>query len=200
MVVVGSLVFYEEPEVSAHSSTETFVALKCWLDNWRWSNVPFYIRTGKKMPKRLAQIVINFHRVPVDIFPVARGYEHSHSLVIELNPNDRLSLSLMAKVPGDEQQLKPVELGLDFSEHFGINTREAYERLISDVIKNDLTLFVRQDEVAIAWRWIDEVIGHWQKDPDSLEFYDAYSWGPLGANSFLSEDKIQWNERIIIRQ
>ena len=192
-----SVSFYEERNVASDSTTETFVALKCWIDNWRWSGVPFYLRTGKKMPKRLAEIVIYFRSTPVDIFPIARGYEQSHALVIELNPNDRLSLFLMAKTPGDEPVLKPVELSLDFNAHFGVKPRDAYERLLSDVIKADLTLFLRHDEVSYAWQWVDEILQHWQHMPETLQFYDCNSWGPIGGDNFLNRDGYLWAERLL---
>lgn len=187
-----TLGYREETNVANDSNTETFVALKCWVDNWRWSNIPFYIRTGKRMPKRLTQIVIYFRSVPITIFPIAKGHEQTQALIIGLNPKNTVSLQLMVKTPGNQQVLRPVKLSLDFNEHFGLKSQSAYERLIGDIIQNDLTLFLRHDEVILAWQWVDKIIQSWQKIPDQIEFYDSHSWGPSNDYDFIRRGGYQW--------
>ena len=186
--------YREEDNVDSNSETETFVALKCHIDNWRWAGVPFFLRTGKRMQQRLGQIVIHFRNVPCPLFPVTGEGHTENRLVIGLNPQDVVSLNMMAKVPGDSQELAPVQLNLEFSEYFGIRTRDAYERLLNDVIKGDLTLFVRDDEVEAAWNWVEKIINGWKSFDAPLLTYPSSGWGP--KESHFHQEGYEWKEML----
>jgi glucose-6-phosphate 1-dehydrogenase len=177
----------------AQSSTETFVALKLEIDNWRWSNVPFYVRTGKRLPAKHSEIVIEFQDVPHSIFP-AQSYEvQSNRLTIRLQPDEGVELSLMAKEPGPGGfDLRPVSLDLSFEETFGIRYPDAYERLLMEVLRGNPALFMRRDEVEAAWHFIDSMIEGWESSRQKVESYVAGSWGPTGSSSLLDRDGRSW--------
>lgn len=158
------------------SNTETFVALKVFIDNWRWKNTPIYLRTGKRMKKRYSDIVINFKELPHNIFGKS---EHPlcNKLIIRLQPEERIDLVQLSKVPGPGgYRFKPISLKLDFLDSFHKRMPEAYERLIIDVIRGDQTLFMRYDELAAAWTWIESIKENWNETP--LHFYESGTWGP----------------------
>ncbi|MCP5144106.1 MAG: glucose-6-phosphate dehydrogenase [Gammaproteobacteria bacterium] len=186
--------YLEESGVPEHSGTETFVALKTWINNWRWSGVPFYLRTGKRMQQRLAEIVINFHNIPHSIFPQGSSPLQGNRLVIELQPEEGLKLYLMAKRPGDKLTLKPVYLNLDFSDHFPEEPMDAYERLLTDVLRGRLTLFMRRDELDAAWAWCDPILQGWEAIGDKPKPYAAGTWGPAAASALVAKDGSVWHE------
>jgi glucose-6-phosphate 1-dehydrogenase len=186
--------YLEEPGIAPDSGTETFVALKAEVNNWRWSGVPFYLRTGKRLQTRTAEIVINFRNVPHSIFPASPSGTRGNRLVIQLQPEEGLKLYLMAKLPGDDMKLKPVRLDLDFSEHFRTRSMDAYERLLMDVIRGRLTLFMRHDELEAAWRWIDPILDGWQTTGERPKPYIAGSWGPAASSALVGRDGIAWHE------
>lgn len=184
--------YLEEPGVAPESRTETFLALKAEIDTWRWAGVPFYLRTGKRMQERLAEIVVNFREVPHSIF--GAHATRPNRLVIRLQPNESVRLYLMAKEPGDQMKLAPVYLDLDFRESFHTRAPEPYERLLKDVIRGDLSLFVRADELRTAWKWVEPILDAWENSPDGPKSYTAGTWGPAASSALLSRDGLCWHE------
>lgn len=184
--------YLDEPGVAGGSRTETFVALKTEISSWRWAGVPFYLRTGKRMSDRLAEIVVNFRKVPHSIF--GRQAMSPNRLVIRLQPDENVRLYLMAKQPGDQMRLSPVFLDLDFKEVFHSRAPEAYERLLMDVIRGDLSLFVRRDEQAAAWHWVEPIMDAWENSNEGPKPYTAGSWGPAASSALLSRDGLCWHE------
>ena len=185
-------------EVGRESSTETFVALKAHIDNWRWKGVPFYLRTGKRMPKRDTEIFIQFRDVPYSIFASRGATTKPNKLIIGLQPEETISLHLMAKTPGlDRQGVRlreiPLDIGLAnaFSEY---RRRIAYERLLLDLIEGDPTLFVRRDEVEAQWMWIDRIRAAWAEKGMTPRPYAAGTWGPSAAIALTERDGISWHE------
>jgi glucose-6-phosphate 1-dehydrogenase len=187
--VVGYL---DEVKVPADSACETFVALRTEVQNWRWAGVPFYLRTGKRLGARDAQIVINFRPVPHPIFP---GTTRANKLVIKLQPEDGLELQLLAaKGGGSNELLSPVSLDLDFDKAFASQRVGAYERLLLDAIAGRLNLFVRSDEQEQAWAWVMPVLQAWANDPAGPRPYAAGSWGPAAASALVARDGCAWAE------
>ena len=190
--------YRDEPGVSPTSHTETFVALRTEIANWRWAGVPFYIRTGKRMAAREAHIEIHFRPTPHDIFASPVG--QANKLVIHLQPKDGLELHLLATAqskrgPGaGAQTLAPVHLDLDFDKRFGSERVGAYERLLLDVLDGRLNLFVRADEQEEAWRWVEPILQHWASDPIGPRPYNAGSWGPSAASAMIARDGHCWSE------
>ncbi len=191
--------YREEPGVAAGSQTETFVALRAEIANWRWAGVPFYIRTGKRLAARDAHIVVNFRPAPHAIFDTPLGA--ANRLVIHLQPRDGLALHLMAQGQDQRQSartvgqtLTPVQLDLDFDKRFGAERVGAYERLLLDVIDGRLNLFVRSDEQEAAWRWVEPLLDHWQGDGRGLRPYAAGTWGPSAASAMIARDGHCWSE------
>ena len=193
--VVG---YRDEPGVNPASHTETFVALRTEIANWRWAGVPFYIRTGKRMAAREAHIEINFRPTPHDIFATPIG--QANKLVIHLQPKDGLELHLLATAqskrgPGaGAQTLAPVHLDLDFDKRFGSERVGAYERLLLDVLDGRLNLFVRADEQEEAWRWVEPILRHWAADPVGPRPYHAGTWGPSASSAMIARDGFCWGE------
>ncbi len=188
--------YREEEGVAANSTTETFVALRAEIQNWRWAGVPFFLRTGKRLAQRTADIVVNFRAVPHPIFAGPAGYQNR--LVIRLQPEDSIELDLLAKASNrsksEQGRLVPVSLNLDFKEAFGTQTIEAYERLLRKVLAGRLDLFVRFDEQQAAWRYVAPIIEAWSSDPESLRMYNAGSWGPPASSGLLARDGAAWPE------
>ncbi|OYD60650.1 UNVERIFIED_ORG: glucose-6-phosphate 1-dehydrogenase [Burkholderia sp. CF145] len=181
--------YLDEPDIRADSRTETFVALKVELNNWRWAGVPFYLYTGKRLQSRVAEIVVNFRDVPHSVFGSSATAGRGNRLVIRLQPDESLKLYLMTKAPGDEMSVRPVSLNLEFSSAFSTRRRDAYERLLLDVIRGRLTLFMRGDELDAAWQWIDPVIGAW-REQDPPEPYAAGGAGPDAALALVGEGSV----------
>ena len=189
--------YQDEVKVPAGSHCETFVALRTEVQNWRWAGVPFYLRTGKRLAARDAQIVVNFRPVPHPIFP---GANRANRLVIKLQPEDGLELHLMAaKGTGVGDQLAPVSLDLDFDKAFPSERVGAYERLLLDAIAGRLNLFVRSDEQEQAWRWVEPVLHHWAQENEQNggpRGYAAGSWGPAAASALVARDGFAWSEEL----
>lgn len=186
--------YLDEKDIPPNSSTETYVAIRAELNNWRWSGVPFYLRTGKRMTERVAEIVVNFRAVPHSIFPSTGADLLGNRLVIQLQPEEELRLFMMAKVPGDTLNLKPVGLNLDFSEQFKQRPMEAYERLLLDAIRGNLTLFMRRDELDAAWTWCEPILNGWQSSDQAPKLYSAGSWGPAASSALVGRDAAAWRE------
>jgi glucose-6-phosphate 1-dehydrogenase len=190
--------YLEEKGVSPSSSTETFVALRTEIANWRWAGVPFYIRTGKRMASSEAHIEINFRPTPHAIYQSPMG--QVNSLVIHLQPKDGLELHLFAQGQSKRNQggasntLSPVHLDLDFDKRFGSHRVGAYERLLLDVLDGRLNLFVRSDEQEEAWRWVEPILNHWQQDTAGPRPYAAGTWGPSASSAMIARDGFCWSE------
>jgi glucose-6-phosphate 1-dehydrogenase len=186
---------YTDETGGGRSSTETFAALCAYVDNWRWAGVPFYLRTGKRMPERVSRIAIQFRPVPHSIFGSRQLV--ANRLLIELQPQEEISLLLMNKTPSLEHggmQLKPLALNLSLTDAFSDNRRRriAYERLLLEALKNDQTLFVRRDESEAAWSWIDGVQEAWRQQGQAPGSYVAGSWGPSAAQALTERNGHRW--------
>lgn len=191
--------YKEEPGVNPQSHTETFVALRTEIANWRWAGVPFYIRTGKRLAGRDARIVVNFRPTPHAIFN--SNIDVANRLVINLQPKDGLELHLLAQGqtnrqsrPAAAQSLAPVQLDLDFDKRFGSERVGAYERLLLDVIDGRLNLFVRSDEQEEAWRWVEPILDYWANDAQGPRPYAAGTWGPSASSAMIARDGFCWSE------
>ncbi|HVW68573.1 MAG TPA: glucose-6-phosphate dehydrogenase [Steroidobacteraceae bacterium] len=189
--------YLDESGVAADSTTETFVALKAEIDTWRWAGVPFYLRTGKRLQERITEIAVTFEDVPHSIFDGA-GAKGSvaNRLVIRLQPQESITLTILAKVPGETMRLKPVDLSLDLAGTFKEQRLDAYERLLMDVVKGNLTLFMRRDELDAAWRWIDPIREGWAQHDGRIKSYVAGSWGPAASSALISRDGFAWHDEI----
>jgi glucose-6-phosphate 1-dehydrogenase len=185
-------------ELGKGSTTETFVAIKAHIDNWRWKGVPFYLRTGKRMPRRKTEIVVQFRSVPHSIFAGKAARSEPNRLIIGIQPEENITLSLMAKVPGLDREglrLRPVPLDIAMDDAFaGPMKRIAYERLLLDLIEGDQTLFVRRDEVEAQWDWIDAIRASWAEHGVTPNSYTAGSWGPSAAIALAERDGVTWHE------
>jgi glucose-6-phosphate 1-dehydrogenase len=189
--------YRDEPGAPQYSKTETFVAMKAEIDTWRWAGVPFYLRTGKRMADRLAEIVVRFKPIPHSIFNQPTSSFQPNSLVIRLQPDEGLSMNLMAKTPGDSMRLKQAELELDFREQFKAPRMEAYERLLLDVLRGQLTLFMRGDELEAAWEWVEPILDHWEQDDTTPAPYSSGTWGPAASSALIGRDGLQWREEAL---
>lgn len=186
-------------ELGRESRTETFVALRAHVDNWRWSDVPFYLRTGKRLPSRSTEIYLQFRKVPYSIFGGRAATDmRPNALLIRLQPEERIELDLMAKTPGLDRhglRLSQVGLDLDFHEEFAsARKRIAYERLYLDAIEGNGTLFVRRDETEAAWRWVDAIADGWRANDLAPKPYPAGTWGPGAAVSLIERHGHSWHE------
>ena len=179
---------------SDSTSTETFVALKLEIDNWRWSNVPFYLRTGKRLKSKHSEIVLQFQDVPHSIFSEQKYDISPNRLSIRLQPDEGVKLDIMAKEPGPGGfDLRPVSLDLSFEETFDLRYPDAYERLLMEVLRGNPALFMRRDEVETAWLWIDQIIAGWEESRHKVEDYVAGSWGPAASSMLLDRDGRAWH-------
>jgi glucose-6-phosphate 1-dehydrogenase len=187
--------YIDEEGVPADSTTETFVALKAEIDTWRWAGVPFYLRTGKRLQERVTEIAITFEDVPHSIFE-DNSDPSPNQLLIRLQPQESITLTILAKMPGEIMRLKPVNLSLDLAGSFKEKPVDAYERLIMDVVKGNLTLFMRRDELDAAWRWIDPIREGWVRHDERIKSYVAGSWGPAASSALISRDGFAWHDEL----
>jgi glucose-6-phosphate 1-dehydrogenase len=188
--------YRSEPDVALDSNTETFVAIKLLIDNWRWAGVPFYLRTGKRLARRATEIVIQFRRTPFVLFrnTSVRNLE-TNRLVIHIQPDEGISLSFGAKVPGSIMRLGLVNMDFDYSSYFGIEHNTGYERLLRDCMAGDQTLFQRADMVEAGWSVIQPVLDLWHAlPPRGFPNYSSGSWGPPEAEELLQRDGHVWRE------
>ncbi|POR49543.1 glucose-6-phosphate dehydrogenase [Bosea psychrotolerans] len=187
-------------ELGYASNTETFVAIRCEIDNWRWAGVPIYLRTGKRMAQRYSEIAVTFKPVPHSIFGGGSCDRlDANRLVIRLQPNDGVQLQLMMKVPGSGRlKVVPRQLDLRYSTAFDERTPDAYERLLTDVIRGDQTLFMHRDEVEQAWAWVDPIIAGWQDYSLHPHRYTAGSWGPSQAIGLIEREGRSWADPDLI--
>ena len=184
--------YRQEQNVKPDSQTETFAALRLYIDNWRWADVPIYMRVGKRLPKSATEISIHFKKAPAVLFN--RGLSDQNVLVIRIQPDEGISLQIHAKVPGTSFRVEPVKMDFHYGTSFGKASPEAYERLLLDAMSGDATLFARRDEVEEAWAFIDIIEDAWaaKKDAPDLFFYSAGSWGPEEADDLLARDGRAW--------
>jgi glucose-6-phosphate 1-dehydrogenase len=189
--------YQNEAGVPPSSRTETFVAIRAEINNWRWAGVPFYLRTGKRMASRSAEITINFKPIPYSIFGQSQGPMRSNRLVISLQPEESVELFMKAKEPGEGIRLSDVALNLDFTQASSQRRVESYERLLIDALHGDLTLFVRDDELSAAWAWVDPIMDAWKNDSEGLKSYIAGSWGPVAASYLLAQNDAAWGEEYV---
>jgi glucose-6-phosphate 1-dehydrogenase len=186
--------YRQEPRVKPDSTTETFVALRFTLDNWRWAGVPFYLRSGKCLPTRVSEIAIQFRQVPQILFRAAAqtGIE-PNILVLRIQPDEGATLTMASKTPGLQGDLQTVEMDFHYGTSFGGPSPEAYERLLHDVMLGDQTLFMRADEVEAAWGLMTPLLEHWEAHKvEALPTYAAGTWGPPEADALLAADGYQW--------
>ena len=180
---------------STTSKTETFVALKAEIANWRWAGVPFYLRTGKRLPTRVSEIVVTFKPIPHSVFDGLAGPITPNRLVIRLQPDEGVMLWLMIKDPGPGgMRLSYVPLDMSFADTFEVRNPDAYERLIMDVVRGSQTLFMRRDEVEAAWEWIDPILDAWGASSEQPKSYTAGTWGPSAAVALIERDGRTWYE------
>ncbi|HHG90327.1 MAG TPA: glucose-6-phosphate dehydrogenase [Devosia sp.] len=185
----------ELPDDKKGSHTETFVAIKAEVENWRWAGVPFYIRTGKRLATRMSEIVIQFSQIPHSMFTRAQGAPQANKLVIRLQPDEGVKLFMMIKDPGPGgMRLREVNLNLSFAEEFEQRTPDAYERLLLDIIRGNQTLFMRRDELEAAWKWVDPIRQAWDEAPEPPQPYTAGTWGPTGSIALIERDGRTWHE------
>ncbi|MFM6985669.1 MAG: glucose-6-phosphate dehydrogenase [Hydrogenophaga sp.] len=190
----GAAVGYlQEENIPPDTTTETFVALKAHINNWRWANVPFFLRTGKRMAARQSEIVIEFADLPFTIFNDS-PHRSVNRLMIRLQPEEHIQLQMMAKEPGSGMKLRPVKLDLDLQTAFAERRAEAYERLLIDVIKGRLTHFMRRDELEAAWAWVEPIIDGWQQLGEKPRPYTAGSWGPAASSALMAREGSSWVE------
>ena len=185
--------YREEHGVAPDSATETFVALKCFIDNWRWEGTPFYIRTGKRLPKRSTEIAIRFRVAPHRIFTrdASEGLE-ANELVIRIQPDEGISLTFGAKVPIQGLRIRSVNMDFGYGESFMVDAPDSYETLILDALRGDATLFTRRDEVEQQWAFVDPILAGWHDDRQELAMYAAGTWGPEQAEELIARDGRTW--------
>jgi glucose-6-phosphate 1-dehydrogenase len=179
------------------SHTETFVALKAEVRTWRWANVPFYLRTGKRLPQKVSEIVLQFRAHPFSIFPTDVGEVQPNRLIIRLQPEEGMRMEMMTKEPGPGGlRLRSTGLDISFEKTFGIRYPDAYERLLMDTVRGNATLFMRRDEVEAAWNWAEPILDAWAARQDPPRPYPAGSWGPTAAIALIERDGRTWHEQI----
>jgi len=183
--------YRQEKDVAPESRTPTFVALKLLINNWRWDGVPFYVRSGKRMPKRATEIAVHFKALPHSLF--AEGSTQPNVLVVRVQPEEGIALRFSAKVPGERYRPRTVSMDFRYGTAFGSASPEAYERLILDAMRGDQTLFTRKDEVEAAWKLVDQILKV-VESPESPRphDYEAGSWGPSEAEALLARDGRAW--------
>jgi glucose-6-phosphate 1-dehydrogenase len=194
----GRAVLGYADELGHASRTESFVALRAHIDNWRWRGVPFYLRTGKRLPRRCTEIYLQLRDVPHSIFSGAQAQPQPNALIIRLQPEEKISLQLMSKTPGlDNSGLKLSQVALDLNLHDAFaheRKRIAYERLYLDALAGNGTLFVRRDEVEAAWEWVDGILAGWKASGQSPKPYAAGTWGPSSAVALSERHEHSWRE------
>ena len=191
----GAVHGYLEEIGKSSSQTETFVALKAEVANWRWAGTPFYLRSGKRLAQRMSEIVVNFRPIPHSIFDGSAGPIAANQLVIRLQPDEGVKLQIMIKDPGPGgMRLRSVPLDMSFAQAFGVRNPDAYERLVMDVVRGNPTLFMRRDEVETAWHWIDPILEAWAASATPPKSYRAGTWGPTAAVALIERDGRTWHE------
>jgi len=195
-----TLPFREEDRVDSNSNTETYVAMKVNVDNWRWAGVPFYLRTGKRLPQRVTEIAVQFKHPPLNLFTTVECdgdmcqmvEAQPNTLIFRIQPKESISLRVGTKRPGMQYQIHPVMMDFEYDESFVFELPEAYERLLLDVLRGDSTLFTRSDELEAAWQFVTPVLEHWRSSGSPPAAYEGGSWGPQAALDLLTNDGRTW--------
>ena len=192
--------YRQEEKVKSDSNVETYVAAKLFIDNWRWSGVPFYLRTGKNLPTSASEVRIQFRPTPHVLFAAACGELDQNAIALRLQPNEGIYLRFNGKVPGTTLGVRPVRMNFSYDSEFGAYTPEAYERLLLEAMLGDATLFIRRDEVETAWQIVDSIRKGWEgKKLSNREFYSAGTWGPVAADDLLAQSGHQWHEPQVVK-
>jgi glucose-6-phosphate 1-dehydrogenase len=187
--------YRDEPTVSGSSSTETFVALRLLVDNWRWADVPFYLRTGKRLARRVSEIAIRFKNAPLRLFTgLCADQIQPNLLIVRIQPDEGIALRFQAKVPGPDLNLGTVRMDFKYVDYFGSAPSTGYETLLYDCMTGDTTLFHRADMVEMGWTAVTPILDAWAASSDGVSPYPAYSWGPSQADALLERDGRQWRE------
>ncbi|MEI8190756.1 MAG: glucose-6-phosphate dehydrogenase, partial [candidate division NC10 bacterium] len=192
--------YADEPRVAEDTTTETFAAIRLEVDNWRWAGVPFYLRTGKALPKQVTEVTIQYRRPPLRLFEHAPHPGHKpgdeiepNRLTLRIQPDEGISLRVGLKPPGPRISLVPAHLGFVYRDTFGVDPAEAYERLLLDCMLGDSTLFIRRDEVETAWGLVTPILQAWgAAGREGLAYYPAGTWGPTEADRFIQGDERAW--------
>ena len=194
--------YRQEAKVMSDSNTETYVALKLFIDNWRWSGVPFYLRTGKSLPLSASEVRIQFRPTPHVLFAAECGQNlDSNALALRLQPDEGIYLRFNGKVPGTSLEVRPVRMHFSYDAEFGAYTPEAYERLLLEAMAGDATLFIRRDEVETAWQIVDSIRSGWTGKPlTNREFYAAGTWGPVAADDLLAQAGHAWHAPVTVER
>ncbi len=184
--------YREEKDVKPNSQTETFAALKLFIDNWRWADVPFYLRSGKRMPKRVTEIAIQFRKAPLQLFKGAEQEMEPNVLVMRIQPDEGITLRIAAKVPGQVTRIRWVNMDFRYGASFGVASPEAYERLLLDCILGDSTLYARRDMTERGWEIVMPILEAWQESKEEIPKYEAGTWGPQEADELIERDGRKW--------
>jgi glucose-6-phosphate 1-dehydrogenase len=185
--------YRQEDNVASNSIVESYVAMKLFIDNWRWAGVPFYLRAGKRLPKKATEIAVCFKKAPGVLFRKGILRDDINILVIRIQPDEGISLRINSKVPGINNPIQPVKMDFRYGSYFGIAPPEAYERLICDCILGDSTLFAREDEVMVSWKLLTPILNHFQEiQPHDFPNYAAGTWGPDRAEAMMHKDTRHW--------
>ncbi|MBL8815619.1 MAG: glucose-6-phosphate dehydrogenase [Planctomyces sp.] len=195
-----ALAYREEERVQPNSNTETYVAMRVAIDNWRWAGVPFFLRTGKRLPKQVSEIAIQFKKPPLNLFTTVECEgdlcdlvdTRPNQLILRIQPQEAISLRFSTKRPGMQYQVQPVSMDFEYEDHFQAHLPEAYERLLLDVIRGDSTLFTRSDELEAAWKFVTPVLDAWRNSSASPDLYPAGTWGPSAADRLMAECRAAW--------
>lgn len=184
--------YREEPDVNPQSSTETFAAVKLYFDNWRWADVPFYIRSGKRLPKRITEIAIQFKNVPRQLFAQTDAPIDPDVLVVRVQPNEGITLRIGAKLPGQTTRVRSVNMDFSYGASFNVPTPEAYERLLHDCMIGDPTLFARRDMTERGWEIVTPILEAWKQPAMDFPNYEAGTWGPQSSHELIERDGRRW--------
>jgi glucose-6-phosphate 1-dehydrogenase len=186
--------YRQESDVAPDSATETFAALKMYFDNWRWAGVPFYLRSGKRLPKRVTEIAIQFKDAPLPLFGEAMEMMTPNQLIIRIQPDEGITLRFAAKVPGQTTNIRDVNMDFRYGASFGVQLAEAYERLLLDCILGDSTLYARKDMTERGWELVMPILNEWAATKDKVDFpnYEAGTWGPKSAHELIEKDGRRW--------
>jgi glucose-6-phosphate 1-dehydrogenase len=186
--------FRQEPGVDPQSQTDTYAAAAFLIDNWRWADVPFYIRTGKKLPKRTTDIAIQFNNAPHAMFTSDNGAgpAQPNLLIVRIQPEEGISLRFLSKQPGSGMRLRPVSMDFNYGSSFGERSPTAYETLLVDAMTGDATLYTRQDMVEASWRVVQPILDNWQSHKMDFPNYEPGTWGPEAADAMLARRGHHW--------
>jgi len=184
--------FRQEPGVDPTARTDTYAALTLTVDNWRWAGVPFYVRTGKRLPKRVTDIAIQFNQAPLSLYEGETAQSYPNLLVLRIQPEEGISLRFFSKLPGAGMRIRPVTMDFNYGTSFGVRSPSAYETLLLDALQGDATLYTRQDMVEASWQVVEPVLDYWSDAPFEFPNYAAGTWGPAASDEMLARRGHLW--------